>query len=268
MVALLFLAAWLVARRIDERPAEIARPFLRELGTMFGLYTLWQLAGRISVLYKDGAFRRGEQLWDFQRLIRLPNEATLQDWLLPYEWAVQASNIYYAVLHVPAMIGCLIWLFLRDRHYYAVTRNNLAMLTGASLLIQLVAVAPPRFVEATGMVDTGALYGQSVYSSLGSRVEGQLQAMPSIHVGWAFLVAVATWVVGTGKLRWIGPIHAFITFIVVAVTANHYWLDGIVAGFVLVGAMLLQNYVRRAMLGERSDVGSGDQGRPLAESVV
>jgi hypothetical protein len=249
--AVLFLAAWLTLRQAAGRPAEIARPFLRELATMFALYTLWQLAGRISVISLDGAFRRGEQIWEFQRLILLPNEATIQEWLLPYGWAIQANNIYYAVMHVPAMIICLVWLFLRDRHYYAVTRNNLAMLTGTCLLIQLVAVAPPRFVELTGMVDTGALYNQSVYSAIGARAEGQLQAMPSIHVGWAFLVAVATWVVGTGWVRWLGVAHAAFTFVVVAITANHYWLDGIVAGFVLVGAMVFQTFIRRRLLGEQ-----------------
>ncbi|MGH1491672.1 MAG: phosphatase PAP2 family protein [Acidimicrobiales bacterium] len=253
VVALLLGILWLVARRIDGRRAEFARPFLRELTTMFALYTLWQLAGRISVVNKEGAFRRGQQLWDFERLIYLPNEATLQEWLLPYSWAVQAVNIYYAVVHVPAMIGCLIWLFLRDRHYYAVTRNNLTMLTGGSLLIQLVAVAPPRFIEGIGMVDTAVLYNQSVFSSLGSRAEGQLQAMPSIHVGWALLVGLATWVVGTGKVKWLGPIHAAITFVVVAVTANHYWLDGIVAGVVLVASMYLQRFVRRRLLGEPAE---------------
>ncbi len=268
VVAVLFLVAWLAMRRVSGRKAEIARPFLRELATMFALYTLWQLAGRISVINKEGAFRRGEQLWDFERLILLPNEATMQAWILPYGWLVQAANIYYAVVHVPAMIGCLLWLFLRNRHYYAVTRNNLTMLTGASLLIQLVAVAPPRFVAATGMVDTGVLYNQSVFSSLGSRAEGQLQAMPSIHVGWALLVGVATWVIGTGRVRWLGPIHAAITFVVVAVTANHYWLDGVVAGIVLVGAMVLQHVVRRTVLGERPELSEEPPVRVSAESSL
>lgn len=244
VVSVLCLVGWLVARSIETRPARLARAFLRELSVMFALYTLWQLAGRISVINVEGAFRRAEQIWALERLLLLPNEATMQEALLPHGWLVQASNIYYAVVHVPAMIGCLIWLFLRDRHYYSVTRNNLTMFTGAALLIQLVAVAPPRFLADIGIVDTAVLYNQSVFSSLGYESAGQLQAMPSIHVGWAFLVAVATWRIGTGRQRWIGSTHAVLTFLVVAVTANHFWLDGIVAGFVLGGAMALQHVIR------------------------
>ena len=243
-IALLCLVAWAALRGIETRAARIARPFARELWVMFGLYTIWQIAGRISVINQAGAFRRGQQLWDLERLLLLPNEATLQEWLLPHSWLIQASNIYYGGAHVPAIIACLTWLFIRHRHYYDVTRNNLALFTGASLLLQLLAVAPPRFLEDTGIVDTGVLYNQSVYSSLGYQIAGQLQAMPSIHVGWAFLVGVATWKVGTGWVRWLGQAHAILTFVVVAITGNHYWLDGIVAGVVLLGAMWMQRVVR------------------------
>ncbi|MCP3992863.1 MAG: inositol phosphorylceramide synthase [Actinomycetia bacterium] len=234
-IAVLCVVIWGVLRGADTRVARITRTYARELSLMFGLYALWQLGGRISVIDQAGAFRRGQQVWDLERLLLLPDEASLQAWLLPHSWLIQASNIYYGGAHVPAIIACLAWLFVRHRDHYDIARNNLTLLTGASVLIQLVAVAPPRFIEETGMVDTGILYNQSVYSSLGYEMAGQLQAMPSIHVGWAFLVGVATWTVGTGWVRWAGPIHAALTFIVVAITGNHYWLDGIVAGFILIG---------------------------------
>jgi hypothetical protein len=86
------------------------------------------------------------------------------------------------------------------------------------------------------MIDTGLAYGQSVYGALGRGIAGQLQAMPSIHVAWAALIGWAAYVASTSRWRWIGPLHFAITFVVVAVTGNHYWLDGIVAMGVLVGA--------------------------------
>ena len=83
------------------------------------------------------------------------------------------------------------------------------------------------------MIDTGLAYGQSVYGTLGRGIAGQLQAMPSIHVAWAALVGWAAMVESTNRWRWIGPIHFSITFLVVALTGNHYWLDGIVAMLLL-----------------------------------
>lgn len=262
VVSLFLGCGWLIVRRIETRWAEITKPFVRELSLMFCLYAIWQLAGEISVINQEGAFRRARQLWDLERLLLLPNEVAMQEWLLPYGLLVQAANIYYATVHVPAVIICLTWLFLRDRHYYSVTRNNLAMLTGASLLIQLVPVAPPRFLEELGIVDTAVFYNQSVFSSLGYESAGQLQAMPSIHVGWALLVAVATWRIGTGRWRWIGTAHAVMTTLVVVVTANHFWLDGVVAGLVLIGAMLLQHVVRARFFAEDEPPGTKTPPQP------
>jgi hypothetical protein len=56
-----------------------------------------------------------------------------------------------------------------------------------------------------------------------------LSAMPSIHVGWAVLFAVAAWGTGSAFARVIATGHAVLTSYVVVVTGNHFWLDGIVA---------------------------------------
>ena len=85
--------------------------------------------------------------------------------MLPHPWLVQAGNLYYAVVHVPALIAMLVWLFVRHRDRYPAVRNTLALLTGACLLIQLVPVMPPRLMSSLGFVDTGHLYGQSVYTA-------------------------------------------------------------------------------------------------------
>lgn len=200
------------------------------------LYALWQLAGRLSLLGIDDAINRGAQIWELERALRLPNELTLQQFVLPSSFWTQFSNLYYAIAHVAAMGVFLVWMFYRHRDKYPTWRNTLAIVTGLSLLIQLIPVAPPRLTDATGMIDTGLQYGQSVYGVLGRGIAGQLQALPSIHVAWAALIGWAVWEASPSKWRWIGPLHFAITFVVVAVTGNHYWLDGLLAMVLLVGA--------------------------------
>ena len=63
--------------------------------------------------------------------------------------------------------------------------------------------------------------------------------MPSIHVAWAALIGWAVWMEASGRWRWIGAGHFALTFIVVALTGNHYWLDGIVAMVLLVPAQVV-----------------------------
>lgn len=207
-----------------------------EAGLIAMLYALWQLAGRLSVLQIDGAVARGVWLSDFQQQIGLPDESSWQAPVLEWPWLVQASNLYYGGAHVPGMGVFLVWLFFRHRDGYARWRTALAISTGICLLIQLLPVAPPRLIPDLGMVDTGREYGQSVYAAFGSRIAGQLQAMPSIHVGWAALITAATWIRGGWKARCVGLFHGVATFVVVVITANHFWLDGIVA-IVIVAAV-------------------------------
>src|ERR1039458_2992433 len=89
----------------------------------------------------------------------------------------------------------MIWLFVAYRDRYVRMRTTLVAFTAACLLIQLIPVAPPRMLPLTGMVDTAAVYGQSVYSAHSGFDPDQLSAMPSVHVGWALLVAIAVnWV--------------------------------------------------------------------------
>ncbi len=210
------------------------RAFAREFGIVSALYAVWNLGGRIRAFGVEQAFERGEQIWSFQQAVFLPSEKWMQDMILPFPWLVKSANLYYAFAHVAAFGWALVYVFWTQREHFASFRTQMALFTGTSLIVQLVAVAPPRFVEATGMVDTGILYDQSVYSALGREAVGQLQAMPSIHVGWALYVGIVTYrFAGSVWLKWIGVAHAAGTMWVVMVTANHYWMDGLVAALIM-----------------------------------
>lgn len=244
--------AALALRRSTRRFNVAASAFALEAAIVAALYALWQFAGKITVLNMDGAFDNARWVWDIERVLMLPDEAAVQEMLLPHGWLVQLSNIYYAGVHVPAMGIFLVWLFARHRSSYPPWRNALALVTGLCLLIQLVPVAPPRFMEEYGVVDTPLLYGQSVYGALGRGIAGQLQAMPSIHIAWAAVIAWAVWMVVPGKWRWLGVAHLAVTNYVVVVTGNHYWLDGVVAMALLFGVVGFERWVRLT-LARRSD---------------
>ena len=83
------------------------------------------------------------------------------------------------------------------------------------------------------MVDTAVRYHESVYGSAGGFVPDQLSAMPSVHVGWALLVAICVITMTRGWWRWLALAHPLLTVVVVTVTANHYWSDGIMAALLL-----------------------------------
>lgn len=247
MVAAVVLAAsaWLVRPR--SRVGNAVRPFALEAALVLSLYSLWRIAGKLSVRHVDGAQGRALWIYDTQRWLHLPDELAMQRWTLPHPLLVQAANVYYAVAHVPAVIIMLLWLFIWHRDAYPPIRNVLAVLTGACLVLQLVAVMPPRFLPDLGFVDTAHLYGQSVYTQLGTGAANQMSAMPSLHVGWAVLVAFAAIVASTSRWRWLVVAHPVLTCLAVVVTANHWWLDGIVAVAILALAVVAESAVRRRL---------------------
>jgi hypothetical protein len=240
------------------------QPFLREAALIIGLYALWQFAGSLSGSGTYAAVGRGRWIWDAERSAQLLSEHTVQGWILPHPLIVQAANLYYDTMHFSMMIVFLLWLFTRHRDAYAHWRTTLALLTASCLLIQLIPVAPPRMVPGLGLVDTAMVYGQSVYGSVGGFEADQLSAMPSVHVGWAVLIAVCTYRVGSSRWRYLGIVHAVATVFVVVATGNHYWADGIVAAVLMVGAMGMQWTIRtlwRRRVGAHKDPATQELGR-------
>ncbi len=229
LIALVLGVGAFVLLRSGRRPARVAGGFAREAAIVFGLFSLWQRAAELSITRVKGAVAHADWVWRLERALHLPNEVAMQRAVLPHPSVVKFSNLYYAGLHFPVTIAFLIWLYARHRNTYARVRNTIAVATGACLLVQMIPVAPPRMMPRLGFVDTGLRYGQSVYGSLGRGIADQLSAMPSVHVAWAVLVAITVVVVSASRWRWLAVVHAVLTSVVVVVTANHFWLDGIVA---------------------------------------
>ena len=215
-----------------------------ESALLFGLYALWQFAGSFTVMSASGALPRARWLWHAERVLYLPSETAVQRPFLPHPALVQAFNLYYDILHFPLLGACLIWLYARHRESYPRVRTTVALFTGVSLLIQLIPVAPPRLLPATGMVDTAVRYGQSVYSWHGGFDADEFSAMPSVHVGWALIVAIAVITVSRSRWRWLAAAYPLLTLLVVVVTANHFWLDGIVAALLVVLVLVVQRTAR------------------------
>lgn len=256
-LAVVALAAWgLLGRRIGVAV---------EAALLFGLYGLWQFAGSFTVMSQAGALSRGRWLWHTERVLYLPSETSVQRLFLPHPVLVQAFDLYYDILHFPMLGICLVWLYVRHRDAYPGVRNTVALFTGASLLIQLIPVAPPRLLAGTGLVDTAARYGQSVYSWHGGFNADQYSAMPSVHVGWALIVAVAVITASRRRWRWLAAGYPALTLLVVVVTANHFWLDGIVAGLLVALVLAGQYLVRRWWRGRgRPAEPAGPARSPLA----
>jgi PAP2 superfamily protein len=221
-------------------------PFATELAIVLVLYALWRVVGTISVLKVDHAIDAGQHIWDLERALHLPSEHGLQHLFLKSSLLIQACNVFYATVHIPSMGIFLVWLWFRHRDHYPPIRNVVALTTLWCLAIQLIPVAPPRLVPALHIADTPALFGQTVYPAFGKSGPAQLSAMPSVHVAWAAIIGVSIVVASTSRWRWIALAHPVVTMVVVVVTGNHFWLDGVVGVMVAAVAVVFERQVRAA----------------------
>jgi hypothetical protein len=228
-LALVLTGGAVVLQLAAHRRVRALAPVAVEAAVIAGLYALWQRAGELSVLGTSGAFDRARWIERVEHDLRLPSERSVQDLVLGHPLFVQGANLYYASMHFGALFVFLLWLFFRRRDAYARVRTTLVLMTFACLLIQLLPVAPPRLLA--GYVDTADRYGQSVYGF--GLAPDQLSAMPSVHVGWAVLVGWYAWRLTRSRWRWLAVAHAVVTMFVVVCTANHWWLDGVVAVLLL-----------------------------------
>jgi hypothetical protein len=220
----------------------------REAAIVMGLLGLWRYVGHYVRLRVTGGMDNGLGVWNFQQAVHLPSEVWVQSWVLPYPDLVRFLNLYYMSLHLTSMAVFLVWMWWRHRQHYPRARTLVAV-TLLCMLVQFIPVAPPRMFPELGFVDTAQLYGQSVYGWGGSSVGSQLAAMPSVHVAWAVILAWFAWRVMSGPIRYLFLFHALMTIFVVVVTANHWWMDGIVA----VGLMALVILAQGLWAGWRED---------------
>lgn len=227
-------------------------PAARELAFVAALYALWQVARELPLAQNEGAIERARQIVRLQAAMHLPSELSLQHAVLRHEWLGRFTSAYYGIVHVPALIAFLVWLYVRHRDSYPRWRNALVILTGLCLFVRFVRVAPPRFLTDLGYLDLSERYGPSIYGPVGTGVSDQFAAMPSIHVAWAAVVSLGIVAASTSRWRWIFGLHLVITMLVVAASGHHWWLDGIVALLLLGVALGADEAGRRWRAGPRA----------------
>jgi len=240
-LALVVAAGLLALFRPQGRRGRVAVAAVRECGIVLGLFAVWQLAGTFAHHTAAGAARRGQEILDAEAYLHLPSEHTVQHLISGHDTISQLCNGYYLYGHFNGLIVFLAWIFLRHRRLYPSVRMSVVLLTAGCFVFHLfLTVAPPRLLPHGGFVDVAAVYGQSVYGATTIGLADQLSAFPSVHVGWAALVAWYAWRASPWRWGWVGVAHLVLTTFVVVATANHYWLDGLLAMAILAVAVALQ----------------------------
>lgn len=202
--------------------------FVRNAALLGLLWATYAVVRGITAGDLVTATENAHRVIELQRSLGLPSEEDLQAAVLDQPWLLKCANVYYIGVHFPITIGFLVWVYRTHRPEFVRMRNALIATTGAGLFIHVIyPLKPPRMMA--GFVDTAAVLGPDPYALGVSGGANQLAAMPSLHVGWALLIALGTvWIVPS-KAKWLSMAHPAVTLAVVVLTANHYWVDALAA---------------------------------------
>jgi len=213
---------------------------VREVVLLSALFGLYRLGRVVAMRREDVAVDHARLVHRFEAFAHFPSEAALQTEVASRA-LFQALNVYYVSVHFPLMIAFLAYgVLFRSRADYVWARQLLVVQTALALVVHIAfPLAPPRMFPQWGFTDTMARYGPSAYDSAGGSAVNQFAAMPSLHIGWAFLIAYAVGRTGPRLLALVAGGHAVLTVAVVVLTANHWWLDGLAGVALLLVAVLV-----------------------------
>jgi hypothetical protein len=174
------------------------------------------------------------QLVDLEETLHIQVESTVQQPLNSSEVLETLANWIYIWGHWPVLLASMAWLVWRHRPQFLQLRDAMLVSGGLGLLVFLsYPVAPPR-LAGLGLEDTVTENSQAYRYLQPPAFVNQYAAMPSLHVGWDLLAAMAVVSAASSLLlrMLVCVMPALMAWAVIA-TANHYVLD-VVAGVALV----------------------------------
>ncbi|HEY8292061.1 MAG TPA: phosphatase PAP2 family protein [Thermomicrobiales bacterium] len=190
-------------------------------------YVVYSLLRGVVAGDRETASSHARQIIHLERALGLFREAALQQWALGVPGMAHFWNGIYLWMHTPLVIFTLIYLYLRHRPTYVVIRNVFFISAAIGLLCYaLYPTAPPRLMPGYGFTDTIANMARAAPDVRPGAFENAYAAVPSLHVGWAVMIALAFW--WTARhwvVRVLAVVEAVGMLAAVVFTANHYFFD-------------------------------------------
>lgn len=191
----------------------------------FLLYFL--VRGEVSG-HSDDALRHSREIVSLTMWLGIFIEPQVNRFASQSEPIWRVMNFVYFWFDFPLIVAVGVYFFARKRHWYTVLRDSLLASGGIALLLYWrFPVAPPRLLTEWGFVDTMQVHARLSYQAQSLQpFVNPFAAVPSLHVGWAALLAYAVW--GATR-RWPARMAVLIVLVLQAVaviaTANHFLFD-------------------------------------------
>ncbi len=242
----------------------------RQLALLVGVYVLYQLVnGLIATGNPYKPFGDATKIINFERLLHVFVEPSIQSWALNKRWLMDAADWAYLYSHYVITSMVLLFIYLRRNSSFYFVRNMFMVAWMIALVgYALFPTAPPALMPEWGFTDALSQFlGMGTMHldnhSAASAFVNIYAAVPSMHVcfavmtGWPMVRLVRS---RAAKIAWaVYPL--WITFVVVA-TGNHFltdvFLGAVTAGLAALVAKYALARIRPQQWAFRAEIPEGD----------
>lgn len=218
------------------------RDLLIQFTLMYSLYYLYRITRALAQGREDLAFANADAVIRAERALGFYWEPWLQARFSTFQPLMDSMICFYREAHLPAMVACLAWVFMRRRDVWPLFRNWFLSLNLIGLIFYaLVPMAPPRMLTWSGVVDMAYLHRDDVaFASAPSIFANPFAAMPSLHFGYALFVALCVFALARPLwLRRAAFVYPVLCLLAIVVTGNHFILDAVGGALAVLAAWLV-----------------------------
>lgn len=223
-----------------------------EAALVVTLYGVYQLARGLVVGNTREADRHADQLVALERSLHLFVEGKVQHAADALPGLAGLLGVSYLTLHLAVTAVVLLWLHRRHPAAFPLVRTTF-LVASALALVGFLAypTAPPR-LAGIGIADTVSNGHVNLNHGLASSLYNPYAAVPSVHVGYALIVATSLLRYGRRRLvRSLAAVYPACVLLVVVATGNHFFLDAAAGALVAAlgfaaASLLIQPAVRNA----------------------
>jgi hypothetical protein len=228
-----------------KRSARIARwlsvrhSLVVEAASVLALYATYEAARGLVAGNQRVAIDHAHTVAALERKLHLFVEPNVQHAARALPGLLTLLGGAYLTLHLPVTAGLLLWLYKRRPAAFARIRTTLLIASAFALIgFVLFPTAPPR-LAGLGIADTVSGDHVNLNKGLISSLYNPFAAVPSMHIGYALIVAAALVQFGNTRIAQLtGAVYPLLVLLVIVATGNHFFFDAATGAIVVVAAYL------------------------------
>ena len=216
-------------------------PHVRELTVVVAAYFVYMYTRALVISdFQSTALENARRIIDFERSVGIFWEPGWQSWAIDSaRELVIFFNWAYIITFWPiiAVVGVILYITNRTRYKYY---RNIVLLSFTIALVgfMIFPLAPPRMI-AEHFVDTIKAFGPSGYASREfANYYNAYAAMPSLHFSWTVMFGVLFLSTPNKWIKVFGVIYPTMTLLAITITGNHYIMDAVGGGLLVLAAFL------------------------------